>query len=345
MAPPWLSPIANFFGAFQEAFVREWRLFKNQTAPTLGMEVTIDPSFWKANGDELIFVKELVDRKEILGCIDAWLKALKAVRQLLMPKGLDAKATAWTAGFPVTNSELVFQSGPVSSDVPFEDDPRLQQFFLLERWHQDPNAQNLVMDFIGPSVDIGFRLTSHATPRRFVISVDIAYFLATTHFSPDIDISDPSIFYGGRTELKGVLGGKPYPIFWIDAAAGEKFEQAEDVLLKVMPSQKGDVEKFCLEFYKRNSASMFLPFIFKESGSEYKRFPDNYVEALEHICAKWEAERERYLGETQIESVVDDSSEKLSDAESEQIKREIISAVVEMKSAHKVSKDDEPEQQ
>src|SRR5690348_15681874 len=71
MAPPWLSPIANFFGAFQEAFVREWRIFKNDVAPRLEIDARIDPSFWKANGDELIFVKELHDRKEILGCIDA----------------------------------------------------------------------------------------------------------------------------------------------------------------------------------------------------------------------------------------------------------------------------------
>src|SRR5581483_817302 len=72
MAPAWLSPIANFFGAFQEAFVREWKVFRTLIAPKLGIEVSSDPTFWKANGDELIFEKELSDRKEILGCIDAW---------------------------------------------------------------------------------------------------------------------------------------------------------------------------------------------------------------------------------------------------------------------------------
>lgn len=335
MAPPWLSPIANFFGSFQEAFVREWRQFKNQIAPKLGIEVTIDPTFWKANGDELIFVKELVDRKEVLGCIDAWLKALKVVRKQLISEGLDVKATAWTAGFPVTNSEFVFQSGSVLSAAPFEDDPRLQQFSLLEQWHQDdPKTKNLVMDFIGPSVDIGFRLTSRATPRHFVISVDIAYLLSAIpfHTDDDIEIEDPVIFYGGRTELKGVLGGRPYPVFWIDAASKERFDQAEDALLKASPAQKSDIERFCLEFYRRNSTLMLLPFIFKEDvGNDHKKFPDNYIEALEHLRDKWEAEKQRYLDETEIESVSEDVSENLSEAESEKVKREIISAVKEQK--------------
>src|SRR5208282_2775059 len=151
MAPPWLSPIANFFGSFQEAFVREWRIFRNQIGPQLGIAVAVDPSFWKANGDELIFVKELSDRKEILGCIDAWLKALISLRPQLVASGLDIKATAWTAGFPVTNSELIFQVHPGTPDTPFEDDSRLQQFNFLENWHENPDSQNsLVMDFIGP---------------------------------------------------------------------------------------------------------------------------------------------------------------------------------------------------
>lgn len=334
MAPPWLSPIANFFGSFRETFVREWRFFKNQIAPKLGINECIDPAFWKANGDELIFVKELVDRREILGCIDAWLKALKATRKQLLLKGLDVKATAWTAGFPVTNSELVFQSAPISSDTPYEDDPRLQQFSLLERWYENPGSQNLVMDFIGPSVDIGFRLTSHATPRRFIISLDIAYFLASTPLAPRVQLIDPVIFYSGRTELKGVLGGKPYPIFWIDTAAGEQFEQREDILLKASHAQRDDIEKFCVEFYRLNSTAMFMPFILKEEGVEYGKFPENYIEALEHLCTRWEEEKVRYSSETQIEVGADDSPEVLDDAESERVTQDIMSAVVEIKSSH-----------
>lgn len=336
MAPPWLSPIANFFGAFQEAFVREWRIFRTQTAPHLGIAITTDPTFWKANGDELIFVKELVDRKEILGCIDAWLKALQSLRPQLTASGLDVKATAWTAGFPVTNSELIFQVNPVTPDTPFEDDPRLQQFYLLEEWHLNPTSQNsLVMDFIGPSIDTGFRLASRSSPRRFVISIDIAYFLATAHLPARKIIEIPRIFYAGKSDLKGVLGGKPYPIFWIDTMVGQKFAESEDKLLGLVQCHVDNIKEFCLEFYKDNSTLMFLPFIFKEDERQYGEFPENYIEALEHLCQKWKDEKSRYLKETQIESVTTDDQEKLTDAESEKKEREIISALIETRSSRR----------
>lgn len=331
MAPPWLSPIANFFGSFQEAFVREWKHFKTSVGPKLGIDVTIDPSFWKANGDELIFVKELNDRKEILGCIDSWLKALKSVRNQLSVSGLDLKATAWTAGFPVTNSELIFQVHPGTQAVQFEDDPRLQQFALLENWHKEPASQNgAVMDFIGPSIDTGFRLASRSAPRRFVISIDIAYFLATAHLPASGSIDVPPIFYEGKSELKGVLGGKPYPIFWIDSMAGNRFAEAEDRLLGKTPAHADNIKTFCLEFYRDNSTLMFLPFIFREDESQYGEFPENYIDALEHLCAKWSAEKTRYQRETEIDSSANDEPEKLSAAESEKTEEVIMSALAKV---------------
>lgn len=327
MAPPWLSPIANFFGSFREAFVREWKIFRGPIASQLRINVAIDPSFWKANGDELIFVKELDDRREILGCIHAWLKALKAVRPILAKSGLDAKATAWTAGFPVTNSELVFQLNPGSQGGPYEDDPRLLQFALLERWYEDSNSQiSLLMDFIGPSIDIGFRLTAHSSARKFVVSVDIAYLLAHTPLPPTSEIKVPPIIYGGKEVLKGVLGGRPYPIFWIDTMAPSLQEVAkpEDKLLN--PPQLSDVSAFCIEFYNNHAAEMFVPFIYREHEGLYGDFPENYIEALEHLCATWEKEKKRYSGET-LDTTGPDESENLTDTEAARKEQDIIDAI------------------
>lgn len=330
MAPPWLSPIANFFGSFREAFIREWKTFRGSIASELRIEVNIDPSFWKANGDELIFVKELDDRREILGCIHAWLLALKAVRPVLQKDGLDAKATAWTAGFPVTNSELVFQLNPGSQSDPYEDyedEPRLLQFSLLEKWYQESDSQiSLLMDFIGPSIDIGFRLTAHSSARRFVISIDIAYFLANTPLPPTSKIKVPPIIYGGKEVLKGVLGGKPYPIFWIDtmAPSSKEVPKPEDKLLN--PPPLTDISGFCVEFYRQHSADMFEPFIYREHESLYGNFPRNYIAALEHLCVTWEKERGRYSGE-RLDAAPSDETENLTDAEAAQKERDIIAAI------------------
>ncbi|MGQ0681637.1 hypothetical protein [Bradyrhizobium sp.] len=340
MAPPWLSPIANFFGGFQEEFVREWKNFKAELAKKLGLKVAIDPSFWKANGDELIFVKELDDRKEILGCIDAWMKALKSLRPKLMEKGLDLKATAWTAGFPVTNSELIFYTNPGAPDALFEDDHRLRQFALLEKFHENKDlssANSVIIDFIGPSIDIGFRLATQSTPRRFVVSIDIAYFLVTAHLPPGVPL--PRIFYSGRVELKGVLGGKPYPVFWIDTLAGDTFSEKEDSLLGIRQASKEDIQNFCEGFYKEHSGLMFRPFIFRESESQYGEFPENYILALEHLRDRWSDEKLIALKVTEVESAMN-GSETLSEAESAQKEDDILSALTEGRSRVRSEKDE-----
>lgn len=335
MAPPWLSPIANFFGAFQEAFAREWRVFKNQNGAKLGISVATDPSFWKANGDELIFVKELRDRREVLGCIDAWAKALKSIRPQLIKSNLDVKATAWTAGFPVTNSELVFLTHPASDDVPFEDDSRLQQFDLLEKSYKvGSDKGEFVVDYIGPSIDTGFRLTSASTPRKFVVSVDVAYLLTTAQQPPETVIDLLPIFFSGNTVFKGVLGGKPYPVIWLDTMAGEKFHEAEDRLAGIKHATVEDIKSYCIQFYKENNTFMFLPFIFREHESQFGEFPVNYIEAMEHLCEKWQKERNRYIGETDIASIAGNGAEQLSESEAEAKTKEIL-ALVEVRSSKK----------
>jgi hypothetical protein len=332
VAPPWLSPIANFFGSFREAFIREWKIFRGSALSELRIDVADDPTFWKANGDELIFVKVLDDRREILGCVLAWLEALKAVRPILEKDGLDAKATAWTAGFPVTNSELVFELNPGAQNSPYEDDPRLLQFSLLERWYQDSTSQiSLLMDFIGPSIDIGFRLAAHSSVRRFVISVDIAYFLANLLLPPTSRAKIPRVLYGGKEVLKGVLDGKPYPIFWIDTKSPTPMEAAtpEDKLLG--NTQLGDVSDFCLEFYDKHSAEMFVPFIYREDENLYGNFPDNYIEALEHLCRTWEKEKKRYSGEVN-DAASPGGAEGLTVEEAAQKEEDIIAAITKISS-------------
>lgn len=332
MVPPWLSPIANFFGSFREEFVREWRLFKQLVAPSLNIEVSVDPLFWKANGDELIFVKELYDRKEVIGCVNAWLKALKALRAQLIVSGLDIKATAWIAGFPITNSEFVFQLNPASA-MEFEDEPRLYQFGLLERWHENPSLRHdLMMDFIGPSMDTGFRLATLSSPREFVVSVDVAYFLATSHLPPKSEIEMPSIFFNGTSVLKGVLGGKPYPVFWIDTKKGDDIAVSEDRLRSFSASDLEDIKRFCLAFYDDNCQLMFIPFVHREDPSQYGEIPPNYVEALEHLHGKWEREKARYKGEGEIGSEQAGPRSTLTASESDSIERKIAALLAERES-------------
>jgi len=242
----------------------------------------------------------------------------------------------WTAGFPVTNSELIFRVNPGEPESPYEDDPRLQQFHFLEKWHEDPKSRTfLVMDYIGPHIDTGFRLASRSFPRCFVISVDVAFLLVTSHLPTTGVIDVPPIFYSSKAELKGVLGGKPYPIFWIDTMDGEEYASAEDKLLNIKRCEHQHIIQFCKEFYKDNAALMFLPFIFREDESQYGEFPENYIEALEHLCKRWLDEKTRYKSETEIGLAPSGKAETLTEAESTTKEQEIISKLIGIISSQK----------
>jgi len=258
-----------------------------------------DPVFWKANGDELIYTKELAGKRDLLACIHAWTEGVKHYQaNLRQTDRLDLKATAWTAGFPITNVEIAFdEKFEPPNENPYPDDGRLRQFHLLERAYSQTDQSAIVRDFLGPTIDTGFRLTSKATSRKMIISVDVAYLLAGAHM-PDPTRNNsalkfPCIKYDGRCELKGVLGGRPYPLFWIDLRDGAATK--EDALL---PEQKTlgrePILEFCNEFYEEHKTLMMTPFIVNEDISQYPQIPENYQECLEHLNSRWQAEKERY---------------------------------------------------
>lgn len=222
LSPPWLLPISDFFAQFGRVFKASW---DEVCSAATGKKIPCGdpPELWKANGDELIFVKELDDRRELYVCLCAWISAVQNYRKNLQKGGLlDIKSTAWFAGFPITNSEVIFWRDLSDDDKEYQDDSRLNQIHLREIWHKKQKNKNnkLIRDFIGPTIDTGFRLTSFSTIRKMVISLDVAYLAATAMMPPDIR-SKPifkwlDIVYDGRFPLKGVMNGIPYPRFWID---------------------------------------------------------------------------------------------------------------------------------
>jgi hypothetical protein len=327
LSPPWLSSISDFFAQFGRVFNEGWDEYceyaKNKSLPSGSA-----PQLWKANGDELIYVKELNDRRELYGCLDAWIRSLRSYRSELQKHGsLDVKGTCWFAGFPITNSEIVFQQNVGLDDDNFADDPRLRQLYLREKWHQSSTGDStLIRDFIGPSIDIGFRLTGLASPRKMIISLDVAYFIATAHL-PSGSPSERRLewfntVYDGRKPLKGVLNGKPYPVFWIDVTKDEPLAQAEDKLLNhIKYCSEKEIMEFCENFFVEHRGSMLKPFLINEPDEQYGIIPENYFEFLEYLQDRWQSEKERYENEMAENSPDQEEGEKLSSAEMKDIAR------------------------
>ena len=102
------------------------------------------PRVWKTIGDEILYVKLLTDHRQLCSTLSCWMKAVQQLRSFVKSKDsrLDVKSTAWTAGFPLKNKEVV-----VSSASDHEDDAD-GNFFVA--------SARLLMESI-PNTIVGFQ--------------------------------------------------------------------------------------------------------------------------------------------------------------------------------------------
>lgn len=185
---------------------------------------------WKYIGDEVVMVAELKCEHQPQFFLQALIATLNefnqraavrakerrnvaeaAVRPGTTPPArssvlphLEYKGTAWVAGFPVTNLEVAL---PGPSTV---------------------QGSPLIQDFLGPSIDLGFRLAKHATKERLIISTSLAYLLKDSEFP---------IYSAGKVEVKGVKKGE-HPLFWLRPSDQDS---DDEVLTRV---SKDDLAKF-----------------------------------------------------------------------------------------------------
>lgn len=256
----WRFAFSEFYHDFPSFFTRN-TMSKNLPKPNV----------WKFLGDEILFFVKLAKSEDTLFYIKAFQKTLaeyttKPLNDDAM--GLSCKGSAWTAGFPVGNFEVVVNS---------------------------PNDNNdTIVDFIGPSIDCGFRVAHHSTRRKLTISVELALMIAKVMCERALD--KPTIKYDGRIELKGVLDGKPYPLFWVDCASAT--EVKEDKLLNHNSGCKSsDVMAFCIKYIEQTKG-ICCPFIENDPSEFFKKIP----EKLE--------ERRKAISEVAAESSPDDYSEQ-----------------------------------
>jgi hypothetical protein len=199
---------------------------------------------WKFIGDEVVLVADV----HCKGQLHYNLYALRDVLHDINNKslGLACKATAWVAGFPVTNVEVRLPKGRSDSDNEY------------------------LIDYIGKSIDLGFRLAKFSTKSRLVISSSLASLLHESANDPKVipDKDNPlKIYSSGFIDLKGVKDGKA-PLFWI---AATKPDREESLLLT--PVDPANLKQFFQEFYE----GKIRPFIIGDDNppleylEEYKK--------------------------------------------------------------------------
>lgn len=203
---------------------------------------------WKYNGDEILFYAK----------ITSWSEALKHVKKFrdVIEKNNNSsenkypvKGTIWTAGFPIRN-------------------------FILRQ----PVVKNSLIDFIGPDIDLGFRIASLANRERIAISPELALgLLNETSNSRDIDWH----FYG-RKDLKGIVEDGGIPVVFISSTkdAETLLDKEEDLLGKEIkpPVLKDFLNAFFSQSQIWKKREFFL------NAEEMKQNP-NYAEAYSKACA------------------------------------------------------------
>lgn len=180
----WLSIARSFYTAFPT--------FVASALDALpAVDAASKPILWKAIGDELVFVSEI----ERMDAIPTLLRALRtAVNRWNREKegaGVLVKGGAWLAGFPVMNSII-------------------------------PGEVKGRHDYIGSSIDTGFRLCRFASPRHLVIGIEVAYVVA--------QLADPlvnELHFEGRQEIRGGSEGPALPDLLVGLFFG-RFRSPED---------------------------------------------------------------------------------------------------------------------
>jgi hypothetical protein len=170
----WSESISGFFRDFPALFQRHVGM--------RGLGAGCDPvdSVWKLLGDEVLFVFDVTDFAKTTLLCAAFFDALVEYDQDLAGGPLRLKGLGWLAQFPFPNVEV--RSGARSGQR---------------------------ADYIGPDMDIGFRLADSTRGGRFLISIELAEQIADQPASGNL-----VIHHVGWCGLRGINGGKPYPVFW-----------------------------------------------------------------------------------------------------------------------------------
>ena len=174
----WLSSFETFFREFPLVLM-------GQIALTFA-DVDSLPSIkiWKVIGDELVFRAPIATPDEALRLTEAFYRAVVKYDEKFFSRWpLRIRGTCWACDLSSRNIEI---------EIPEMD-----------------NDQGSYTDYLGPDVDAGFRIAKKGENGNLVISMELAELLAKIEENRGL-----RFHYVGKTALKGVFAGQPYPLIF-----------------------------------------------------------------------------------------------------------------------------------
>ena len=240
------------------------------------------PYFWKSLGDELIYVIDLKKYNNLHLHIEIFIEIIRKFNEQVKQKGygLCIKGSAWTAGFPISNTIIADEDFP----------PDKTTINKIENF-----------DFIGPSIDLGFRISKFSNIDRFIVNIDIALILSLT--------CSETLFYDGKQDLRGV---GHYPIFWLQAQAKPSLESRLHKSIELTPD---DIIEYCNQYLFSSTYKFIPPIIVDDKiniegkqNEQFKQTVTNLNKKIEEFAGECE-ERIKKINEY-VDAEMNISTEK-----------------------------------
>jgi hypothetical protein len=283
----WLPAILNFYRDFDYIVHQQYRAFRQRSNALIA-----PPEFWKSNGDELLYTVDLTTRAQAVDAIHIWLAALSAYRCDLatLTEDMDVKSTAWIALFPAPNAEVFFRRGGVQFRADSSDDAIVLQAEMREQWYEGKNRGDIIRDFVGPSIDTGFRLSGWSSPRRLILSADLAFLLTSSYAQSDEPLP---LHFSGAQKLKGVVDNQPYPMIWLPVGAGARVDIRDDSIGRHLTDPEL-LRSFCEAIIEQNY-KVFTPLFLADDPEADGDFGWTPPYIINRIISDWQAEKRHKL--------------------------------------------------
>lgn len=247
----WLALLLDFLPETQVMYASKFNeQIKNCAKRNNGscQKKCVAPEVWKFIGDEVILKTTVMCQEQLYANIKSMVNVLDELNKKNTEGGskLAFKGTAWVAGFPNTNVEIVLPTDKEKKD-------------------------NTIIDYVGPSIDIGFRLSKFATKSRLIISASLAFFLHEIANSSSLARKNNeeealSIYSSGFVEIKGVKDGRQ-PLFWVSTHSEDDLEK--ELLEKVDQTK---LTRFFGKYYEKDNP----PFIFSILDTQDNSYMTKY---------------------------------------------------------------------
>jgi hypothetical protein len=284
----WFPILRRFYNVLPKDIFKVWRkLAERSQVDDPNVDVGKDPELWKTIGDEVVLKKELTYPYQAVLFIESIIEATNkydlSISQASRGR-LNLKVSAWTAGFP-KNNHIISMTAPSSDNINQDynsahkdNNSEIDEVYQSDADHARHGASSNI-DYVGISMDAGFRLSKYSTQRKFSISVELAYLVADilTENKSDGKID---IHYGGSISLKGVFDGIEYPWFWIDRNKGDTSYGIVDKLEGRSTPRSNEIKAVSEIFIKKVSEFTCVPYI---ALCDYGKIPSDHQSFIDGL--------------------------------------------------------------